>query len=240
MSAQIIPINKSTTFGGIVETVNARDLHAFLEVGKDFTTWIKDRIGQYGFIQGQDFTVENFAPRNGGANRGGHNRRDYHISLDMAKELSMVERNAKGKQARQYFIECEQRAKSVNTPTIPTTMIEALELALEQQKQLVLMGPKAEYFDQFLDASGLTGLQNGMRCVNAKPNKGIEALKDNGVLFHQGNSLVPKAYYIDQGYFKVKSTVRDGKTYKQTFFTNKGIEWVSNVLPDEVFLKGAA
>ena len=127
-----------------------------------------------------------------------------------------------------------------STPAIPTTMIEALELALEQQKQIVLMGPKAEYFDQFLDASGLTGLQNGMRCVNAKPNKGIEALKDKGVLFHQGNSLVPKAYYIDQGYFKVKSTVRDGKTYKQTFFTNKGIEWVSNVLPDEVFLKGAA
>ena len=138
MSAQIIPINESVKFGGIVETVNARDLHAFLEVGKDFTTWIKDRIDQYGFIQGQDFTVENFAPRNGGANRGGHNRRDYHISLDMAKELSMVERNAKGKQARQYFIECEQRAKSVNTPTIPTNMIEALELALEQQKQIVL------------------------------------------------------------------------------------------------------
>ena len=127
-----------------------------------------------------------------------------------------------------------------STPAIPTTMIEALELALEQQKQIVLMGPKAEYFDQFLDASGLTGLQNGMRCVNAKPNKGIEALKDKGVLFHQGNSLVPKAYYIDQGYFKVKSTVRDGKTYKQTFFTNRGVEWVSNVLPDEVFLKGAA
>jgi len=237
MSAQIIPINESVKFGDIIETVNARDLHTFLKSKSNFADWIKHRIDQYGFTENSDFVI---ASENYDANRGGHNRRDYYISLDMAKELSMVERNAQGKQARQYFIKCERQTKSLKTPAIPTNMIEALEFALEQQKQIASLGPKAEYFDQFLDASGLTGLQNGMRCVNAKPNKGIEALRAKGILFNQGNALIPKAYYLDQGYFKVQSTVRDGKTYKQTFFTNRGIEWVSNVLPDEVFLKGAA
>jgi len=233
MSAQIIPINESVKFGDIIETVNARDLHTFLESKQEFANWIKQRIAQYGFEESIDFTVDKFI-------NGRATQIDYYVSLDMAKELSMVERNAQGKQARQYFIECERQTKSLKTPAIPTNMIEALEFALEQQKQIASLGPKAEYFDQFLDASGLTGLQNGMRCVNAKPNKGIEALRAKGILFNQGNALIPKAYYLDQGYFKVQSTVRDGKTYKQTFFTNRGIEWVSNVLPDEVFLKGAA
>lgn len=84
------------------QAVNARDLHAFLEVGKDFSNWMKDRINQYEFTENQDFVCSPVLASEG---RGGHNRIDYHLSLDMAKELSMVERNEKGKQARQYFIE---------------------------------------------------------------------------------------------------------------------------------------
>ncbi|EXL06211.1 antirepressor [Brucella anthropi] len=103
--------------GGSIQTVNARDLHDFLESGQDFSTWIKNRISQYGFVDGQDFVIE-AAPQNYGAgNRG--SRIEYHLSLDMAKELSMVERNEKGKVARQYFIECERRAKE--PLAIPTT-----------------------------------------------------------------------------------------------------------------------
>lgn len=87
------------------ETVDARRLHAFLEVRSEFRNWIKNRITDFGFEEGSDFTttVKNY--------RGGE-RRDYYVTLDMAKELSMVERNAKGKQARQYFIACEKRAQA--------------------------------------------------------------------------------------------------------------------------------
>lgn len=92
-----------------LQTVNARDLHAFLEVGKDFSTWIKERIEQYGFVKNQDFVC---SPIPGSKGRGGHNRRDYHLALDMAKELAMVERTEKGRQARRYFIECERIARS--------------------------------------------------------------------------------------------------------------------------------
>lgn len=102
----LIPVTTGQIGSESVPTANARDLHAFLEVGKDFSNWIKDRIEQYEFVENQDFVCSPVLASEG---RGGHNRKDYHLTLDMAKELSMVERNAKGKQARQYFIECERR-----------------------------------------------------------------------------------------------------------------------------------
>lgn len=102
-----LPIIATGEIGGnLVRTVDARELHRFLEVGKDFSTWIKDRIQQYNFEQNQDYVC---SPILGSKGRGGHNRISYHLTIDMAKELSMVERTAKGKEARLYFIECEKR-----------------------------------------------------------------------------------------------------------------------------------
>lgn len=96
-----------------INTVNARDMHSFLEVGRDFSNWIKERIESFGFTENQDFVCStNPANGNGAGLRG---RIDYHLTLDMAKELSMVERNAKGKEARQYFIEVEKAARAVPT-----------------------------------------------------------------------------------------------------------------------------
>ena len=102
-----------------VQTINARELHAFLGVGKVFQTWIKDRISKYEFVDGVDFvcsqnSVNNHGdfdfPNLGNQKRRGGDRRsfDYHITLDMAKELSMVENNDRGREARRYFIECEK------------------------------------------------------------------------------------------------------------------------------------
>ncbi|PAV06451.1 hypothetical protein CBG25_05990 [Arsenophonus sp. ENCA] len=103
--SNLINIETKNINGTLIQTVNARDLHAFLEIGKDFTTWIKDRIKQYGFVKNQDYViVENLSsPKSGSANSRQQALKEYAISLDMAKELSMVERNEKGKQARQYF-----------------------------------------------------------------------------------------------------------------------------------------
>lgn len=126
----IIPVSSGADG---IQTVNARDLHAFLESGQEFRHWIKSRIEQYGFVDGQDFTTsENFI-------RGGK-AVDYHITLDMAKELSMVERNAKGKEARQYFIECERVAAAPKPPVVrdarTAALIESLVRfdALEQEQ----------------------------------------------------------------------------------------------------------
>ena len=64
---ELIKIEKSNVGGDLIETVNARELHSFLEVGKDFSTWIKNRIEQYGFVDGVDFVSMEAAPQNGGA-----------------------------------------------------------------------------------------------------------------------------------------------------------------------------
>jgi len=106
-----------------VKTVNARELWDFLDVKRDFSTWIKNRIEQYGFMEGVDFTTTKSIPQNGGTVI------NYHLSLDMAKELSMVERNDKGRQARQYFIECEKKSKGAN--------LSPAELILQQAQRLV-------------------------------------------------------------------------------------------------------
>lgn len=87
--------------------VNARDLHQFLGSRKDFSSWIKNRISEYKFVKDQDFiSFTQIGERAVGATT----RIEYHISLDMAKELSMVEKTDKGRQARHYFIAMEQQA----------------------------------------------------------------------------------------------------------------------------------
>ena len=68
----LIPIRSGQLAGEPVQTVNARDLHAFLEVGRDFSTWVKDRIEEYGFSEGTDFVTSVLAPQSRGAKRGGN------------------------------------------------------------------------------------------------------------------------------------------------------------------------
>ena len=110
---ELISLTKSAINGEFQQTVNARELHAFLGSKQDFSTWIKNRIEQYDLVENQDFVL---APQFCGASlHGGHNRLDYYITLDMAKELAMVERTDKGKQARQYFIECEKQLKQAQS-----------------------------------------------------------------------------------------------------------------------------
>ncbi|MBF0421259.1 MAG: antA/AntB antirepressor family protein [Magnetococcales bacterium] len=104
----LLPVAQGPIGEELVLTVNAKELHAFLEVGKDFSNWIKDRIGKYNFIENQDFIV--FA-KFGENPQGGRPATEYHLTLDMAKELAMVQSNAKGQQARRYFIRCEKRLK---------------------------------------------------------------------------------------------------------------------------------
>nr|WP_254902689.1 antA/AntB antirepressor family protein [Cedecea sp. NFIX57] len=101
--------------GKEIQSVSGRKLHTFLAVGRDFTTWMKARIKQYGFVKGVDYViVEDLStPKRGSAKSRQQVEHDYIVSLNMGKELSMVERNAQGKMARQYFIDCEERLRRV-------------------------------------------------------------------------------------------------------------------------------
>lgn len=84
----------------------ARDLHFFIDAKRQFANWINERIENYDFIENQDYAIELVYTK-------GRPRKEYYITLDMAKELCMVENNEKGRQARRYFIECEKRLKNI-------------------------------------------------------------------------------------------------------------------------------
>ncbi|MGF6771957.1 phage anti-repressor protein [Paraburkholderia sp. GAS199] len=101
---QLIPLSEHQVGLDRIKTVSGRDLHKFLLVGTDFTDWIKKRIVDFGFTYNVDFTTLFLR-----LEEGGDGRTHYHLSLDMTKELAMVERNDKGREARKYFIECERR-----------------------------------------------------------------------------------------------------------------------------------
>ena len=98
-------------------TVDARKLHASLQVKRDFSNWIKGRISRYSFLEHIDFEV--FA-KTGENLEGGRPAIEYNLSLSMAKELSMLENNEAGRIARRYFIECEQELlKHLSAPALP-------------------------------------------------------------------------------------------------------------------------
>lgn len=86
--------------------VNARELHEFLENKRKFADWIKQRIRQYDFREGESYFT-NLGNRSDGLS--GKRRMEYYLTLDMAKELAMVENNRRGKEARRYFIEAEKQ-----------------------------------------------------------------------------------------------------------------------------------
>lgn len=113
--------------------VNARELHQFLESKQDFSNWIKNRIEKYGFVENQDFEVYNKIIENP---QGGRPTIEYALSVDMAKELSMVENNEKGRLARKYFIECEKIAREAVVASYQIEdPIKRAERWIEEQKE---------------------------------------------------------------------------------------------------------
>ncbi|ENR8307600.1 antA/AntB antirepressor family protein, partial [Escherichia coli] len=111
MTSQLIPVFNGTIANETTLLVNARDLHTFLGVGKRFASWITERIEEYGFVENQDYIAIS-QKREIGYGRG---KKDYHLTLDTAKETAMVERNEKGRQIRRYFIECEKKLRNMQS-----------------------------------------------------------------------------------------------------------------------------
>ncbi|MEF88368.1 phage antirepressor Ant [Campylobacter coli] len=101
-----IQIYNDKTIGAEINSANAREIFYYLNSLQDYSNWIKNRINQYDFIENQDYIIELVYTK-------GRPRKEYYVTLDMAKELCMVENNEKGRQARRYFIECEKRLKNL-------------------------------------------------------------------------------------------------------------------------------
>ena len=116
--AAIVPVIPGHIGGRETNIVSAKALHKALGVGKDFSTWITDRISEYDFTIGHDYSVhKTISPNLGKSPNGaayskikqsGRPGKDYLLSVGMAKELAMIERNDQGRAIRRYFIQCEE------------------------------------------------------------------------------------------------------------------------------------
>ena len=186
-------------------TVSARELHEFLEIKTEFAKWMH-RMCEYGFNENVDYRV---IVKNDENPLGGRPSTDYEISLDMAKEIAMIQRNEKGKQARQYFIEVE---KQWNSPerVIARGLIESQKMIENLNHQIIEMKPKALFADAVSTSkeSILIGQlaklikQNGYEIGQ---NRLFQWLRENGYLIKGGqrrNQPTQKA--MDLGLFEVK------------------------------------
>ena len=198
-----------------IETVNARELHEFLEVKSKFADWFKNRVSEFGFIENSDFVSVSKILESGGRSI------EYHISIDMAKELSMLERNDKGKQARLYFIECERIAKAKQ---VPQSFSEALQLAANQAKQLEAQAAKVNYFDKVCDTTGLvnaTQVGQKFKMSAVTLNKNLDGLNVYNRSVKRGRAF--QQWFVDAGNGIMRQTELG---YPHPLFTAKGEQWI--------------
>ncbi|WP_375703928.1 antA/AntB antirepressor family protein [Bartonella sp. AD13SXNS] len=228
-----IAITNNTINEESVQTVNARELHVFLESKQDFSTWIKKRIMTYAFLDGRDFI--RFHKKMEANNAIAV---EYYLTLDMAKELAMVERNKKGKQAREYFIECERRAKQVVTPQIdyssPQAMIGFLNYLQGQinQKDTIIedLKPKAMALESLQRSDGLFGLTEAAKVLEMQPKQFILFLQKKRWVYRRtfGAHLLPYQDKIQKGLMDcsthiIQTTKKAEKVIPSAKITTKGM-----------------
>lgn len=231
-----------------IQTVNARELHEFLEVGCAYGAWIKRRIEKYEFVENQDFAIR--FPNLKSGLKGGQNKTDYFISLDMAKELSMVENNERGRQARKYFVDCEKKLKEMQ-PRLPNfndpvaaarAWADAEEGRLLAIQQVEEQAPKVEHYDAVLNTSSTKSIGEVAKFLGFKfISNGKERKIGQNILFQvlrnckllmQNNQ--PYQQHINSGIFQLKETTKDingeVKVFSQTRVTQYGIDFIRHLL----------
>lgn len=231
---ELIPISDNNG----KKAVNARDLHAFLESKRDFSTWIKDRIKSYDFIEGVDYqSFTEIVEREIGATT----RIEYALSISMAKELSMIENNERGKQARKYFIACEENKHELSRKELALMVVQAEEekerLALEnekQQKQIEKLQPKADFADKAFAMEGKCDIGQAAKILGPPfgRNTLFKKLRELGVFFANRNE--PKQKYIDAGYFEMKEKPvprenHPGFIVMVVLCTQKGLAYINHL-----------
>lgn len=152
-----------------IQTVDARSLHKHLKVGRYFSNWIKGRIEEFQFIEGEDFVSRSISrlPDLASAKKEFQKAIEYSISVNMAKELSMLENNPVGRAARKYFIACEQDLlRGLSSPPITALQQKCANLsaALAEQSQGAqcdALKPLHEYGSLTPDGRARLGVRRG-------------------------------------------------------------------------------
>lgn len=233
---KLIPTHKN----GNDLLVSGRDLHVFLEIGTRYDIWF-NRMKEYGFTEKVDYVAVDQKRTTAQGNETSFI--DHHIKIPMAKEISMLQRNEKGKQARLYFIQLEEKWNS------PDMVIKRAHEFLEQrvaelttsnlllEQQVNELKPKATYYDMVLQNKSLLSVTKIAKDYGMSAIKLNRKLHELGVQFKQGDIWLLYAKYQDKGYTQTHTHVIDAdKSRVQTKWTQKGRLFIYETLKREGIL----
>lgn len=223
-------------------TISARDLHDFLEVGTRFNDWFP-RMTEYGLTEGEDFNLlKNERVQTEGSRSVVREVLDYQLTIDAAKEISMLQRNEKGQQARKYFIEVEKQWNSperimARALNIAQDTINALNTTLEIQK------PKVDFFNQIASSKDAIEMSKVAKTLNIPGfgrNKLFDFLRNQGILQRDN---IPYQRYCDSRHFRViqtKYTTPQGevKISFKTLVYPKGMNYIRKIVEKGLYQNG--
>ncbi len=210
-------------------TVSGRELHEALEIETPYHKWFP-RMCEYGFTENEDYSVTDiFVPNSNG---GKQTQINHQLTIPMAKEICMLQRNDKGKQFRQYFIRVEE---AWNSPEM--IMKRALDYANENVKRLQIqvstlqvdneiMKPKADYFDELVDRNTLTSFRETAKQLDVKEKVFINFLLEHKYIYRDKKGKIMPYAEKNNGLFEIKETFNEKTNWSgtQTLVTPKGRE----------------
>lgn len=222
--------------------VSGRDLYEELQIQTPYSMWIK-RMFEYGFVENKDYWTDNKkVTRQDGAIMP-QTQIDHYLTLDMAKEIAMIQRNEIGKKIRQYLIEVERQWNSPESIMSRALMLANKTLEKIKNQNLILlkeneeMKPKAEFYDIAINSESLLDMSQIAKLINIKGmgrNNLIKYLRFKKILMVTAR---PYQKYVEQGLFKLvevtKPSVKGNILFTKACATQKGLEYIIKILKED-------
>lgn len=208
----------TVTYDSDRPTVLGRELHEKLEINSNYTTWF-NRMCEYGFSENEDYVV--CFPNLESENRGGQNKIDHQLTIDMAKQICMIQRSDAGRRYREYFLEVERKWNSPEAIMGRALKIAETQLAAAKG-QIAELAPKAAYFDKVADCTGLTSFRETAKLFGVKECDFIKFTEDHRLCYRNSHSkLIPYADYMKRGWFEVKEVTYSSRGEQKTTLYTK-------------------
>ncbi|MDQ1924698.1 antA/AntB antirepressor family protein [Massilia pseudoviolaceinigra] len=248
--SELVPVGTSTIGGKVVQTTNARDLRAFLQIGKDFSAWVKTQIARARLVEGRDFVS---SPSRGSS---GQHTVEYHLTLEAGKHVAMLSETDNGFEVREYFIECERRALST-VPALPNFAdpaaaarawadeVEATRAAEGKVQQLehklADQAPAVAGFDLIASADGTLCIRDAAAALQMRQCDLTDYLISKAWIYERVGAEGYRAYrtrlqaldlkYKTFGYESKTSGER--KVRQQVLITHKGLTTLAKLIASE-------
>lgn len=223
MQNELIKIDKQKINDKSIDTTNARDLWKFLNISQDFSHWIKKRL--IDFQENVDYLK---LVQKNELSKTGQNLLEYHLTIETAKHIAMMERNDKGREIRQYFIDFEEKAKN---QLVNLSRKQILQIALEAEEkaeQLQLENQKQqEVIEKYIKIDNSKNYTDIAKILGLHSHKFINYLR---VAKYITKNNSPTTDEIKRGRFEIKKTIKicsndNTKHFESYLITPKGFEY---------------